>query len=1114
MPDSVLTLLSGLIRHPATLVVLLALDAVVMTLVCRAIGFGRERGVWRDLARSGLVALLLLIGFAAVLTAIMAVPAWWLLHAPSALTALGSSLALLAALYVFWRAWPALALPFEWDDAYARDEGRSWLFAALQRSVAFAWHLTRDFRNNLFQGLPAAVGVLLIVGGALLVPMAGDRIADGTRLVAAALYLLVVVPLACLGIAGGCIRLLLTRRRRRARADRSEPVAATEAASSPLLPPGMARAELNAILLNAARAGQIDLALAAIEHGAHPDTAPEGHDRDQRSALMVAVTQPDLRLLRALIARGADVNRAQAGLTPLIAATRDSYQGRPDAVMMLLANGADPRLADAAGNTPLHHAGLCVEPAVAALLVDAGAEVDAINHEGLTTLGIACANANWAIAGFLLERGARSDVAGAQPALIQAATVAEDDPAGVRLLLKRKAAVDVRGTLDRTALLAAALAGHAAIVEALLAAGADPNLADQHGTTALMAAAQVGAVQVVNALGRRKVDPDRVDVNGRTALIVACASRHASEDCVRALLAQGADRERRAGDGRRALDYAVAAGRWHIVALLDPAYPLPSSLVGTTLPMEAASAEHLLDALRFGHWPVVQEFAGMVRDWPQSVLASIFLALRDAEHRAARDWLLNRDLDADARMADGRSLFEALLAELPDAHEALAELVARGVAVGGAGVLARVLAVTPADKPGLPLRRLARELLERGADAAGRAAGERTALHLAAALGDAVLVDALLARGADPNARDVVGRTPLHAAMKLEAAVAVPLLRSLVAAGADPEIASAHGETALGLALARPERELAYWLNWTRWHLPRRRLRGEDLPAAAALGDLDAVERMLAMGVALDGTDAQGATALVRAAGAGYAGLVALLLDAGADRLHLTQSGAHALSAAVSARRESVVATLLERGVPPDLPLPGGGTALMVAAALGLPRIAELLLQAGADANAADDTGIVALHAAAQFAFSSRDTATAHALFDTLLRHRAQLEQRDEAGYDALLLLLGARADPGTPCDARHLALVAGLLVERGAPLDRQDQRGVSPLHACAMHGLLGCARLLKTRGAPLDLPDRMGRSPGEVAALLGYADLAAELGVNRRAIPSVRQTLRRQVIE
>src|SRR6185312_13954802 len=116
----------------------------------------------------------------------------------------------------------------------------------------------------------------------------------------------------------------------------------------------------------------------------------------------------DLRFLRGLIAKGVDVNRANGSLTPLIAATRDSYQGRPDAVMTLLSNGADPRIAGADGNTPLHHAARCAEPIVAALLLDASADIDAVNGEGLTALGIACSNASWNAVDFLLERGAKA----------------------------------------------------------------------------------------------------------------------------------------------------------------------------------------------------------------------------------------------------------------------------------------------------------------------------------------------------------------------------------------------------------------------------------------------------------------------------------------------------------------------------------------------------------------------------------------------------------------------------------------------------------------------------------------------------------------------------------
>src|SRR5690606_29833938 len=128
----------------------------------------------------------------------------------------------------------------------------------------------------------------------------------------------------------------------------------------------------------AARSGQIDLALAALEMGASPDTAPSSSDRDQRSVLIHSVILPDLRLLRALIAKGVDVNRSHARLAPLIAATRDSYQGRPDAIRTLRASGADCAGTDAEANTALHHAALCGEPIVAALLLDAGVAIDAV----------------------------------------------------------------------------------------------------------------------------------------------------------------------------------------------------------------------------------------------------------------------------------------------------------------------------------------------------------------------------------------------------------------------------------------------------------------------------------------------------------------------------------------------------------------------------------------------------------------------------------------------------------------------------------------------------------------------------------------------------------------
>jgi ankyrin repeat protein len=302
-----------------------------------------------------------------------------------------------------------------------------------------------------------------------------------------------------------------------------------------------------------------------------------------------------------------------------------------------------------------------------------------------------------------------------------------------------------------------------------------------------------------------------------------------------------------------------------------------------------------------------------------------------------------------------------------------------------------------------------------------------------------------------------------------------------------------NGETALGLALARPE--LRRWLDWPRWKLPPRPLRGSDLPTAAASGDLEAVTKLLDLGFSIHSVDAQGADALLRAAGSGHAALVVLLLEHGADAAHAAPSGATPLSAAVTARRDDVVATLLERGVPVDSRLPTGGTPLMVAAALGFPEIVARLLARGAQVNACDERGTRALHAAAQFAFRSSETDSARRLLDLLVEHGADVDATNGSGQTPLLLLLGGRADPGSPADQKHLLALLPLFLLARADLNLQDQRGVGPLHACAMHGLLLPARALLAAKADPTRRDALDRSARQVAQLLGYIDLAAELG-------------------
>ena len=1122
IPGLIAVAIAGLANHPLTLIPLLLANALTMAAICHAIGFDPEPRFGRTVLRRGAAHLVMFTGYSVLVFVLVAWPMLQLSQAPSLSAALILAAALVLALSALWRLWPAFGLVFVWDDAYPSQRDGSWIFTATLRSIAFGRHLSHEERF-FSHFLPAALSLLVLAFGAIALTGLYGVLPPEPRIAALAIYGVVLLPLGCLVIANRTLRALLCERHQPRR--RGDHAASANRAPAPR--PVLTEQERTAgtpeqaeALLAATRDGDIERALALVEAGANPDTAPAADDRDQRPVLMLAALLPDTRLLRALIAKGADVNRASGGITPLLAATRDSWHGRAEAVLTLLANGASPLVTDADGNTALHGAVLSGEPGVAAMLLDAAAPINALNKAGIGPLATACRAANWPLVKFLLEHGAKPAPADGEPALVAAAGIADDDAEGIKLLLKHRAPVNAVDARHRHALLSAAAEGHEQIARALCAAGADVKLADKHGSTALMEAARAGAGGIVQLLAEAQPDVRARDQHGRDALTLACQSPHAHAETVRALLALGAEPKTPGSDGRSALDHAAAAGRWDLVALLDPDTPLPTSLSQDLLADGADTPAHLLDALRFGHWAIVSGFAERVREWPTAQLAQMYLDLATPGLAAARRWLLDHGLDAEARLdvprtddADtaghptlpplGRRLFDALLQQLPESTEALDDLLQAGASPAGAGLLAQALERLngAAQCAALPL-----DLLERGADPFGPDARERTPLHLAVINAHATLLQALLSRGCDPNTRDRDGRTPLFAALE-HGAQALPLVRALIAYGADPEAADANGETPLGLALEHPAVER--WLDWRDWQRPQRALRPEDLPAAAATGALASVQRLLELGFAVDTRDEQGATALVRACGAGHRDIAACLLDAGADSSLAARTGVTALAAAVAARREALVALLLQHEVAVDQRLPNEATAVMVAAAMGYPDIIELLLAAGADVNAVDAGGRSALHAAAQFGFEHNDSLRARRLFDVLLKHGADINHADSEGKTPLLLLLGAQLRPGSECDATHIGALVPVLLDAGAKVQHADQRGVTALHACAMHALLPPARVLLSRGADRNAADAFGRTAADVARQVGYVDIAHELATRSSAIPSVRQTLR-----
>ena len=846
-----------------------------------------------------------------------------------------------------------------------------------------------------------------------------------------------------------------------------------------------------ATLYTAARSGRVDRALALLDAGAPADALPPSGDRDQRSLPVLAAVLPDLRLLRALIAAGVDVNAAHAGMTPLLAATRDSWHGRPEAVMTLLANGADPRANDADGNTPLHHAARSSDPGVAALLRDAAAELDVLNGDGVTPLGMACAAGNWRLARFLLERGAKPEPEGATPALLAAAGSEDDDAAGVQLLLKHKAKVNARDAHGRSALQEAALAGNAEALAALLSAGADVHARDTAGRTPLLDAARKAHLPMLEMLVAAGADIAVIDGEGRGALALSCVAEASSPMLVRRLLELGADPELVDRNGKRAIDLAAEAGRWALVAALDPAYPLPARVADdahAAAPPDRTPLSLLREGLRE---PPFDGLNSLVRLLSPQELGSL-LVDPDVPSSAARiDWLLARGADAETRAGLADNAMFALLTRGPSALPALQALLRRGVSPAGSGGLARFLGACDAgDQAARGFEQCALDLLERGADAFGPAPAGDPPLTLTVRLGWLRLAERLITQGVDLDARDSHGMSALHLAAALGREA---VLKLLVAHGASPQMRAADGQTPLGVALSSGRRDLADWLDWRGWPLPNRALQASDVPAAAIVGDADAVRRLLDLGLPVDTVDAQGCTALLRAAGGGHRTTVDLLLARGADPKLAAHTGATPLSAAVSMRHGEIVDRLLVAGAELEQRLPGDVTVLMLAAALGLPDLCARLLMAGANVQAQDAQGLTPLHCAALFGFTARERPRLMALLDTLLLAGAEADMPAAGNVTPLLLLLGARAEPGTACDEEVVLTGLERLLDEEVSLDAQEPRGFGPLHLAALHGQLRITQRLMRAGCDPDLRDTLNRTPREIAVMRGFVDVAGE---------------------
>lgn len=270
-----------------------------------------------------------------------------------------------------------------------------------------------------------------------------------------------------------------------------------------------------------------------------------------------------------------------------------------------------------------------------------------------------------------------------------------------------------------------------------------------------------------------------------------------------------------------------------------------------------------------------------------------------------------------------------------------------------------------------------------------------------------------------------------------------------------------------GAHAACPDLEASWQANHTELAAPQV---SAVLFGAADAGCAALARTVLAAGASVEARDRFGNMPLAHAARAGQAEVVAVLLDAHAAIEARNVDGSTALLQAAELGRTEAGRVLLEHGADANAAGRSGATPLIAAAFAGDAELGGLLLRHGADPLARNSTGKPAIvYAAARGA----DTLVAALLdggIDANARYANQL---------TVLMWAAGHVDDAPPVPAARLVT---LLLDRGAHVDDQDDRGRTALMIAAERGHADIARLLLARGASPRVTDRDGHSAADLA--------------------------------
>ena len=679
--------------------------------------------------------------------------------------------------------------------------------------------------------------------------------------------------------------------------------------------------------------------------------------KDKQERLARACASGDVDEARLLLAggTGANITDPHGALALVIACSR----GHLEVADLLLENGADPNFkiedgywtrlkalfGKSQGNPEPRNIPLLVaisegNEQIVKLLLDKGAEVEALDENGCPAVWKALSLEKPGIAAMLLAKGANASFRDKDGNTLLMIATRHGYREIIGILLTKKVDTNLVNAKGDTALMMAAAAGDMSIVSVLWENGATSNAENADGFTALDFSSRSGQTQVANALKKAGAKSGYVL---RKELMLA-AAHSGDNEILKKVIARQTDVNSRLENEDSALILAIRKGHRDTVDLLL------KHGADVTVPEREHRRTPLILAYQEGDTGIVRlllQKGADPRVATKDVGSPLNMAARDGR-KEMMDLFLREGVGIDAK-----SLTEAFrLASLKGHAEVCDLLLERGADVNatdenGSSPLMVSVRAGRTD--------IAKFLVNKGANINSADEFRDTPLIVASLKGYKDIVKLLLEKRVDVNAKNNNGVSALYQSIS---AGEMDLARLLLDSGADVNVEPLRGEPLLAVAYASGDIGLVGLLLDKGADVNSIGQQGKPLLTIASdRGDTDSMKFLLERKADVDSIDKEGTTSLMKASSKGDIEVAGLLLEKGANVNARTNSGKTPLMFAASGGHTALVKLFLEKGANVNAKTNSGKTPLMFAASGGHTALVELFLEKGADIDAIDKDG-------------------------------------------------------------------------------------------------------------------------------------------------------------